>query len=57
MAVDLFMRSPHHDVVITGVDEAFRENQMDSGDLRQVQTFGQKFIQIALDNQLRMLNL
>ena len=60
MAVDLYMRSPHHNVVITCVDEAFRENQMDSGDFTQVQrskAFGQKFIQIALDNQLRMLNL
>ena len=60
MAVDLYMRSPHHSVVIKGVNEAFRENQMDSGDFTQVQrskAFGQKFIQIALDNQLRMLNL
>ena len=59
MAVDLYMRS-HHSIVIKCVDETFRENQMDSGDFTQVQrskAFGQKLIQIALDNQLRMLNL
>jgi len=54
MAVDLYMRS-HHSIVIKCVDETFRENQMDSGDFTQVQrskAFGQKLIQIALDNQL-----